>query len=157
MNRREDWNELLARANEDLQKYNTSIEVEQDDDGYYSVTINGCDFADNNFEDELYDLINDAWANARIKAVKDAEREALKEKLISFRILNGWTHDMPALVWSITSVTLYFHDFDTDGIERVVGSIDAYENRDGEFLVHEDEYDIAEQQIYEHDELGIEH
>lgn len=146
MNKRNDWEWLLEKANEDLKKYNSKIEVEQDEDGYYFVTVNGYDFADNNFEDELYDLVNDAWSNARIKAVKDAELAALKEKLISFRILSGMT----AQTCSMISVDLYFHDFDTDWIEKVMPeTVEKYADRNGEFCVHEDDYEIAEQQFYE--------
>lgn len=146
MNRRNDWKSLLEMANEDLERYKSKINVEKDDDGYYSVTINNCEFADNNFEDELYDLINDAWSNARIKAVKDAEQAALREKLITFRILNGMT----AQACSLISVDLYFHDFDTDWIEKVAPeSIGEYADRNGEFCVHESDYEIAEQQFYE--------
>lgn len=69
-NRVNNWKELLKLANEDLKKYNAEIGV-YDHDGEFSVTVvvNGeeREFADGYYEDELGDLINDAWAHARAK------------------------------------------------------------------------------------------
>lgn len=69
-NRVNNWRELLKLANEDLKKYNAEIGV-YDHDGEFSVTVvvNGEErvFADGYYEDELGDLINDAWAHARAK------------------------------------------------------------------------------------------
>lgn len=69
-NRVNNWRELLKLANEDLKKYNAEIGV-YDHDGEFSVTVvvNGeeREFADGYYEDELGDLINDAWAHARAK------------------------------------------------------------------------------------------
>jgi hypothetical protein len=63
-------------ANEDLKKYNAEIGV-YDHDDVYSVTtvVNGLEeeYADNYYEDELQDLINDAWAHARAKAKAKSE------------------------------------------------------------------------------------
>lgn len=167
MNRRNDYIGLLEMANDELKDLKMEIKVSKNDDGFYAVDIiewreDGTKeptfFAENFYEDELADCINDAWAHARIMARNNEERRALKEQLISFKIINGWTHDMPALIYSLTSIDLYFHDFDTDNIEKVSAeSIDCYAERNGEFCVHVDDYDLAEQQIYEHDELGIEH
>lgn len=161
---------IVDKANDDLRQYGKEIRIEehQDEPGFFRVVILDIDrkgkvtatteFADNYYEHELVECVNDAWANARIKAKMDLETKALKDHLITFHILNGWTHDLPALVYSLTSVDLYFHDFRTDGIEKVTAeSIDEYAERNGEFLVHEDDYEVAEQQIYEHDELGVEH
>ena len=69
-NKVNNWQELLKLANEDLKKYNAEIGV-YDHDGEFSVTVvvNGeeREFADGYYEDELGDLINDAWAHARAK------------------------------------------------------------------------------------------
>lgn len=69
-NRVNNWQEILDLANKDLKKYNVEIGV-YDHDDVYSVTIvvNGVEeeYADGYYEDELGDLINDAWAHARAK------------------------------------------------------------------------------------------
>ena len=167
MNKRNDYIGLLEMANDELKDLGMEIKVYENEKGLYSVDIverkedgafSTTPFAENYYEDELSDCVSDAWSQARIMDENNKRRIALKEQLISFRIVNGWTHDMPALIYSLTSIDLYFHDFDTDGIEKVdAGSIDCYAERNGEFCVHVDDYDLAEQQIYEHDELGIEH
>jgi hypothetical protein len=75
-NKVNNWKELLKMANEDLKKYNAEIGV-YDHDDVYSVTtvVNGLEeeYADNYYEDELQDLINDAWAHARAKAKAKSE------------------------------------------------------------------------------------
>lgn len=75
-NRVNNWRELLKLANEDLKKYDAEIGV-YDHDDVYSVTtvVNGLEeeYADNYYEDELQDLINDAWAHARAKAKAKSE------------------------------------------------------------------------------------
>lgn len=69
-NKVNNWKELLKLANKDLKKYNAEIGV-YDHDGEFSVTVvvNGeeREFADGYYEDELGDLINDAWAHAKAK------------------------------------------------------------------------------------------
>lgn len=160
---------IVDEPNDELSRYGKRIRIEehQDEPGIFQVdiidvsedgqTLKVTEYADNYYEHELQECVNDAKLYAIEKARSDAEKKALREHLITFRILNGWTHDMPALVYSLTSVDLYFHDFDTDGIQKVTtDSIDFYADRNGEFLIHEDDYEIAEQQIYEHDELGYE-
>lgn len=69
-NKVNDWREMLDLANEDLKKYDAEIGV-YDHDDMYSVTIvvNGVEeeYADGYYEDELGDLINDAWTHAMAK------------------------------------------------------------------------------------------
>lgn len=76
-NRVNNWRELLKLANEDLKSYGCRISVCQTEDGedFWRVDIDvigmphmptDC-FAEGYYEDELGDLINDAWANARAK------------------------------------------------------------------------------------------
>lgn len=76
-NRVNNWRELLKLANEDLKKYNAEIGV-YDHDGEFSVTIvvNGVEeeYADGYYEEELGDLINDAWAHARAKKKHNVEK-----------------------------------------------------------------------------------
>lgn len=64
-NRLNDWEKLLQYANEDLEK-NGYLLLISEDEGYYSCEIwhNGkviAVYAENYFEDELTDLITDAW------------------------------------------------------------------------------------------------
>lgn len=67
---------LVDTANEDIRKYGKEIQIVLDEnDGYYSIDILTIDkdgnikdietFAENMFEDELADCVNDAWANVR--------------------------------------------------------------------------------------------
>lgn len=70
-NKVNDWRELLKLANEDLKKYNAEIGMYEHDDEYsVTIVINGVEdeYADGFYEDELGDLINDAWAHARERA-----------------------------------------------------------------------------------------
>lgn len=75
---------LVDTANEDIRKYGKEIQiVRNEDDGYYSIDILTIDdggntkgintFAENLFESELADCVNDAWSNVRT-------RERLKEQ-----------------------------------------------------------------------------
>lgn len=155
MNRYDDWQSLLRLANENLTQYGKTISV-TNNDGFYAVSINEVIFAENYYEDELADTINDAWAHARIMKKMEDEAAFLRNETVSFRVVHGWTHDEPALIWSITDIELYFHDTDTDSIEKVRDSIDFYQDRNGRFMVRSEDYDKAYQQIYEHDVLGIE-
>lgn len=170
MNRRNDYIGLLEMANDELKGLKMEIQVTENDDGFYAVDIielqeDGTKkptfFTESFYEDELADSINDAWAHARIMARNNEERKALKQQLISFRMVDGGTHQGTSnLIWSFTDVPLYFHDTENDSIEcvgKAEGGIDAYIGREGMFCVHVDDYDLAEQQIYEHEELGIEH
>ena len=66
MNRRNDWENLLRIFNEDLEKSGYSIDIVQPEDGFYNCEIwkNGkCVevYAENYFEDELSDLVHDAF------------------------------------------------------------------------------------------------
>lgn len=106
-------------------------------------------FADNLSEDELlnfaieanYSIFNDDG---------DDDEEIDKDDLITFKIVRDDTNVIPSLIYALTSVDLFFHDFDTDGIEKVTtDSIDDYTDRNGEFCVHKDDYEVAQQQINE--------
>lgn len=106
-------------------------------------------FADNLSEDELlnfaieanYSIFNDDG---------DDDEEIDKDDLITFKIVRDDSNVIPSLIYALTSVDLFFHDFDTDGIEKVTtDSIDDYAERNGEFCVHKDDYEVAQQQINE--------
>ena len=167
MNRRNDYIGLLEMANDELKGLGVEIKVKEKNGGFYDIDIvekndnNTMSFAENFYEDELADCIIDAWSQAKIMVENKERRKALKEQLISFRMVDGGTHQGTSnLIWSFTDVPLYFHDTENDSIEcvdKAEGGIDDYVGREGMFCVHVDDYELAEQQIYEHDELGIEH
>lgn len=77
-NKVNNWQELLKLANEDIKKYNKIIKLEEFD-GTYTLYIENTEdksydiFAEGYYEDELGDLINDAWAHARTKAKAKSE------------------------------------------------------------------------------------
>lgn len=97
-NKVNNWKELQKLANEDLEKYDAQIGVYEHDD-VYSVTIvvdgKEEEYADNYYEDELGDLINDAWAHARAKA--NAESETIYSEVKcsyhsnGFWVVDAWT------------------------------------------------------------------
>ena len=66
MNRHNDWENLLRISNEDLKKTGYSIDIVQSEDGFYNCEIwkDGKRvevYAENYFEDELSDLVHDAF------------------------------------------------------------------------------------------------
>ena len=67
MARTKEWQSLLKHANKDLKRYGIELIVKKDEEdfGYYFLDISYSnhveDYAANYFENELYDLINDAW------------------------------------------------------------------------------------------------
>ena len=73
-NRINNWEQLLEMANKDLKGKGAELIFTLDDDGYCGLKIKydiGGTFTDtyaeNYYEDELSDLINEAWSHARIK------------------------------------------------------------------------------------------
>lgn len=88
------WELILKLANKDLKKFNAEIGV-YDHDDVYSVTIivNGVEeeFADDYYEDELGECINDAWTHARTKAiaVKYSEVKCTHHE-DGFWLVDGW-------------------------------------------------------------------
>jgi hypothetical protein len=66
MNRHNDWEGLLSYANEELNPKGYAIRITNDEEGYYNCKIYKGKklletYAENYFEDELSDLVNDAW------------------------------------------------------------------------------------------------
>lgn len=66
MNKCNDWENLLRISNEDLKKSGYSLRIVEDDEGYYSCEVwkdgKFIDvYAENYWEDELSDLITDAF------------------------------------------------------------------------------------------------
>lgn len=152
-NRINDWQSLLEFANEELAQYGYAIRVEVEDEGAsYCVKVNNGNgwnlYASGFYDDELSMCINDCWASARQEIIglnKGSE-------LFVYRKVHGWTHDAPALIFSITETALFFRDNDgtIESVDDNPGGIDAYENREGSFCVVADEYDYAFKQIEEH-------
>ena len=72
-NRVNNWEQLLELANKDLKKYGVKLNIiHVDETADYDLHIFYPDgttdiFAQNYYEDELGELVNDAWAHARAK------------------------------------------------------------------------------------------
>ena len=71
-NRVNNWEQLLELANKDLAKYGVPMKVLHDEITDYDLHIFYPDgttdiYAENYYEDELGELVNDAWAHARAK------------------------------------------------------------------------------------------
>lgn len=75
MNRCNDWKGLLERANEDLDKHGYSLLIVEPEEGFYNceICLNGRDenevYAENYYEDELYNLIMDVWHDIKLTLV----------------------------------------------------------------------------------------
>lgn len=159
---------LVDEANEKIKKYGKEIQIVQhtNEPQYFTVDILTIDdkgeivgdyeFADNYFENELEEVVKDA-----LNYVLETEKFDEEHKdYICYRKVSGWTHDMPALIWSLTEFPLYFFDNQKLTVELVDDNetgIDAYENRDGYFCVLPEDYEAAIRQVNDHDERGVEH
>ena len=77
-NRFNNWQEILDLANKNLKKFNAEIAAFKGEDGDYDISIahNGITetYASGYYEDELYDLINDAWGYAMAKKKHNVEK-----------------------------------------------------------------------------------
>ena len=74
MNRYNDWQGLLKMANEDLDKFGYSLLIVEPEEGFYNCEIRKDGelvetYAENYYEDELSDLITDAWHDIKLKLV----------------------------------------------------------------------------------------
>ena len=74
MNRYNDWQGLLKLANEDLEKFGYSLLIVEPEEGFYNCEIwkDGEEpktYAENFYEDELEDLLEDAWVYVLEKEV----------------------------------------------------------------------------------------
>lgn len=75
MNKCNDWENLLRISNEDLEKTGYSLRIVEDEDGYYSCEVlkdgKFIDvYAENYWEDELSDLITDAFHHVNTYLVR---------------------------------------------------------------------------------------
>lgn len=82
MNKRNEWKELLEQANVDLKKYNIWMKISEEDGFFTLYLMQGgkqpYTFAENYYENELCELINDAWAHARAKGKHEKRQEEYK-------------------------------------------------------------------------------
>ena len=74
MNRYNDWQTMLKYANEDLDKFGYSLLIVEPEEGFYNCEIRKDGnlvetYAENYYEDELSDLITDAWHDTKLKLV----------------------------------------------------------------------------------------
>lgn len=74
MNKYNDWQTMLVMANEDLGKFGYSILIVEPEEGFYNCEIRMDGelietYAENYYEDELSDLITDAWHDIKLKLV----------------------------------------------------------------------------------------
>ena len=71
MNRRNEWQKLLKIANEDLKQYGYRLSVnDRGDKGFFKCVIYKGNkkvdtYAENYYEDELEELVNDAWHHVK--------------------------------------------------------------------------------------------
>ena len=70
MNKCNDWENLLRISNEDLEKSGYSLLITEDEEGYFSCEIRKDGtlveiYAENYYEDELSDLITDAFHHVK--------------------------------------------------------------------------------------------
>ena len=81
MNQHNNWENLLRICNEDLEKSGYSLQIVEDEDGYYSCEVwkDGKmldTYAENYWEDELCDLITDAFHHVNTYILKKEEKGA---------------------------------------------------------------------------------
>ena len=72
---------------------------------------------------------------------------------VTYTRIHGGTHDDPALIYSDTQYDVFFYDETKKTIENIdnPAGIDAYEDRQGYFLVRADEYEQAYADLEKHD------
>lgn len=78
-----------------------------------------------------------------------------EEGIVSYKVVDGDTHGIPALIESLTDISVFFQPLDKCTIIPVNCNIDAFADRSGQFLVYAEDYELAMWQIYAHDELEI--
>ena len=117
MNRVNDWRSLLAIANEDLAKIGYELKI-YEEDGCYSCDIwkNGVAYniyAENYYEDELSELINDAWHHVKT--------------------------ELPTSEWNTIHISCKA-DFTPDFLRQLANAIEMQEEKDNLHLETENGY-----------------
>ncbi len=79
----------------------------------------------------------------------------MENDIIAFKRVSGGTHDMPALIFGLTDIPLFFLYEENGTIEEVKDDIDKYEGISGSFLVYLKDYEKAYTLIELHDEIGL--
>lgn len=105
--------------------------------------------------DDIKEYLN---AHQEVSVSEDEESVTVKEAdgtEVSYQRVHGWTHDDPALLYSNTEVAVYFYDSTKNRVENIdnPAGIDAYEKREGFFLMKSDEIDEGYRQLEEHDRI----
>ena len=159
---------LVNFANENLKKYDKELQIVRHEDGYYGLdilTINPDGnaetgtvkeietYAENYFENELEELVRDAYHFVR----ENEEFKRENDELFCYRIIHGGTHGMPALIYTLTEFSVFFRykDGTIENIDKHDEGIDYYENEEGDFCMLADEYEIAVRHVEDHDERGV--
>lgn len=104
MNKRNEWEELLEQANGDLKKYSIWMKISEED-GFFTLYLMQVGklpytFAENCDENELCELINEAWAHARAKGKHEKLHEENKITALSTKM-----HLLCETIQEITLVT----------------------------------------------------
>lgn len=150
--------------------YVTGISIKEKDD----ILLN-CMRIDEAGARATYDLTKDEYSKDDLNKVVNAlegiyQKEGVQvsgdDELVSvkrygeleeehYRHVHGWTHDDPALLYGNTETEVFFYDKKENTVENIENpaGIDAYENREGFFLVRAGQYEEAYRQLQEHDAI----
>lgn len=113
-------------------------------------------------KDDLNKVVNaleGIYQKEGVQVSGDGEQVSVKRygelEEIPYRHVHGWTHDDPALLYGNTETEVFFYDKKENTVENIENpaGIDAYENREGFFLVRADQYEEAYLQLQAHDAI----
>ena len=87
MNKRNNWEQLLRQANEELNPQGYEIRISEIEDGCYNCEIFKDKvyvetYAENYFEDELATLVTDAWHYVATKKYSKSAKQMVAEQII---------------------------------------------------------------------------
>ena len=108
--------------------------------------------------DNLVRLLDKVKAEQPLVQLQDDNEyvhvQSADDKIDIYRRLHGWTHTEPALIYNNTEIEVFFFDSKKNTVENIdnEAGIDAYEDRDGFFLVRSEDYEEAFRQLAEHDQ-----
>jgi hypothetical protein len=157
---------LVDDTNKEIKQYGKELQIVQHekepdlycidilDIGKDGETVKINTFADYLYEYELQEKIEFAFEHVALVA----ELNAGLPNYITFRKVSGWTHDLPALIHSLTEFPLFFADVNgtIENVDSQPGGIDAFQDRTGCFCVRPEDYAPALMQIEAHDNKGVE-
>lgn len=118
----EAWKELLEKANRDLKQYDCELVVTlSDNDSQLDIKYpdtTEC-YAGDYYEDELPELINEAWAVARLKAKQE------KQVVYVFIAEQSWDFNVADTIVKAfatrEAARKYLHEFVHDDTDGVIG------------------------------------